>query len=145
MARKGMSRLVQGQIHRADGTAGAEVEMSSHCLDGMCRHGAGSPRQSRQQAGASWEHHRCRGKLLERGAGSCSQAPLSVLAPRLRVAPHRPHDNSLHSSSWEQCHSRLQPLSLSGFQYWGVGGETYTAWGQGRKARLTDQTDSEER
>ena len=51
-----------------------------------------APRQSRQQAGASWEYHCCKGKLLRRGAESCSQALLSVLAPRLRAAPHKPHD-----------------------------------------------------
>lgn len=31
-------------------TALIEAEMSSHCLDGMCRHGAGSP-QAEQAAG----------------------------------------------------------------------------------------------
>lgn len=96
-----------------------------------------APRQSRQQAGASWEYHCCKGKLLRRGAESCSQALLSVLAPRLRAAPHKPHDTpytALPGSNVTAGCSSFPSLASSA----GGSGEKHTAWGQGGK--LSSQT-----
>lgn len=93
----------------------------------MYRHGAEAPMQSRQQAGASWEYHCCKGKLLTRGAESCSQAP------RLRAAPPKPHDTPYTalpgSNVTVGCSSFLSLASSAG----GLGGRSTQPGARGRK------------